>query len=104
MLDIAALFENPVVSIATGGLISALISYIFARQSREERRAEFDALFRFLQTDEADDVRIERDAKGRPQTIRIKYAEMTAHARSSASIEATKIPAPNDLEKESDDD
>jgi hypothetical protein len=84
-----------------GAVISAVISYIFARQSREERRAEFDTLFRFLQTDEADDVRIERDAKGRPKTIRIKYAEVAAHSRSSASIEATKIPAPTDSEKDS---
>jgi hypothetical protein len=54
--------------------------------------------------DEADDARIERDTKGGPQTIRIKYAEIAVHSGSRVSFGATKISVPNDSgEKESDD-
>ena len=89
-----------VISVVIGGIISAVISYGFAWKSRKELRAEFDALFRFLQTAEDADARIERDEKGRPRTLRILYGAATLTSRTSASAEASVVRAENEDEGE----
>jgi hypothetical protein len=90
-------FWYTVASIALGGIVSAVVSYIFARQASKELREEAGALRRETEDvrhyvnalisylEAAGSIEVRRDEAGRPLEVRIIYLSGTISGGGSMS-------------------